>query len=294
MKKIIIPLFLLLAAAAIALYAAYYDYEKEVPVTGTISVHFIDVGQGDAILIDDGTTEILIDGGDKSSGIADYLDEYVDGNLEIIIATHAHADHIGGLLPVLEKYHVEQIWYDGYSYSSKTFTDFISASESENAAIHIAGRGDVISIGELALTVLNPDSTSDDLNNNSIVLAFKYGTVDFLFAGDAENESEASMLLSPVVSVPDIEILKVGHHGSRTASSAEFLSVLTPEIAIYMAETGNSYGHPHTETIEALLNIGAQIYGTDTCGSIIITTDGETYKIKTEKQCGSVTSTSMP
>jgi competence protein ComEC len=118
--------------------------------------------------------------------------------------------------------------------------------------------------------------------------------VDFLFAGDAENESEASMLLSPLVSVPDIEILKVGHHGSRTASSVEFLSVLTPEIAIYMAETGNSYGHPHAETIEALVNIGTQIYGTDTYGSIIITTDGETYQIKTEKQCGSLTSTSMP
>ena len=102
------------------------------------------------------------------------------------------------------------------------------------------------------------------------------------------------MLLSPVVPVPDIEILKVGHHGSRTASSAEFLSVLTPEVAIYMAETGNSYGHPHAETIEALLNTGAQIYGTDICGSIIITTDGETYQIKTEKQCGSVTAAPLP
>ena len=179
MKKIIIPLFLLLAAAATALYGLYY--EKEPPVTGTIRVHFIDVGQGDAILIDDGTTEILIDGGDKSSGVADYLDEYVDGNLEIIIATHAHADHIGGLGSVLEKYRVEQIWYDGYAYSSKTFTDFISASEAENAEIHVAQRGDVITIGELSLTVLHPDSTSDDLNNNSIVLSFSYGTVDFLF-----------------------------------------------------------------------------------------------------------------
>jgi competence protein ComEC len=292
MKKIIIPLFLLLAAVITSLYAL--NYEKESPVNGIISVHFIDVGQGDAILIDDGTTEILIDAGDKSSGVADYLDEYVNGNLEIMIATHAHADHIGGLVSVLEKYTVEQIWYDGYSYSSKTFTDFISASEAENAAIHTAKRGDVISTGELSMTVLNPDSTSDDLNNNSIVLAFSYGTVDFLFTGDAENESEASMLSSPVISVPDIEILKVGHHGSRTASSAEFLSVLTPEVAIYMAGTGNSYGHPHQETIEALLNIGAQIYGTDTCGTIIITTDGDTYQIKTEKPCEYVTSAAVP
>ncbi|HAS28413.1 MAG TPA: hypothetical protein DCR59_04550 [Dehalococcoidia bacterium] len=281
MKKIIIPLFLLLFALVIALYAV--NYEQEPPVTGEISVHFIDVGQGDAILIDNGATEILIDGGDRSSGIADYLDKYVDGNLEIVIATHAHADHIGGLISVLDKYTVEQIWYDGYSYTSKTFTDFISASEAENAEIHIAERGDVITIGELSLTVLHPDNTSSDLNNNNIVLSFKYGTVDFLFTGDAEHESEESMLLSPIISVPDIEILKVGHHGSSTSSSAKFLSVLTPEVAIYMCKTGNSYGHPHTETIEALSDIGAEIYGTDTCGTIIITTNGETYQVQTEK-----------
>ncbi|MDD4924805.1 MAG: ComEC/Rec2 family competence protein [Dehalococcoidales bacterium] len=288
MKKIIIPLFLLLAALIIALYAVNYEKDPP-PVTGVISVHFIDVGQGDAILIDYGTTEILIDGGEKSSQVADYLDRYVDGNMEIMIATHAHADHIGGLISVLERFTVEQIWYDGYAYSSKTFTDFISASEAENAAMHIARRGDVISAGGLTLLVLHPDITSSDLNNNSIVLGFSYGIVDFLFTGDAEHKSETSMLLSPAISVPDIEILKVGHHGSRTASSTEFLSVLTPEIAIYMAETGNSYGHPHQETLDALLDIGAHIYGTDSCGTIIITTDGETYQIKTEKLCDSVT-----
>jgi beta-lactamase superfamily II metal-dependent hydrolase len=279
MKKIIIPLFLLLAAFAIAFYAA--NYEKEPPATGEISVHFIDVGQGDAILIDAGTTEILIDAGDKSSGIAGYLDRYVEGKLEIVIATHAHTDHIGGMVSVLERFQVEQIWYDGYQYSSKTFTDFIAAGEAEGAEIHIAQRGDVISIAELSLLVLNPDRTSSDLNNNSIVLAFRYGTVDFLFSGDAEQKSEASMLSSFLV--PDVEILKVGHHASSTASSAEFLSVLTPEIAIYMCKTGNSYGHPHRETLDTLSAIGAQVYGTDICGTIIITTRGETYNIRTEK-----------
>ena len=281
MKKIIIPLFLLFFAVVIALSAV--NYEKGPPVSGEITVHFIDVGQGDAILINAGTIEILIDGGDRSSGVADYLDKYVDGNLEIIIATHAHADHIGGLISVLEKFAVEQIWYDGYGYSSKTFTDFISACEEEGADINIAGRGDVIRAEELSLKVLHPDTTSSDLNNNSIVISFSYGEVDFLFTGDAEHESEKSMLLSPIISVPDIEILKVGHHGSRTSSSLEFLSALTPKVAIYMAKTGNSYGHPHEETLDALLDIGAQIYGTDICGTIIITTDGETYNIRTEK-----------
>jgi competence protein ComEC len=287
MKKIIIPLFLLVAASAIVFYAV--NYEKELPDAGEITVHFIDVGQGDAILIDSGMTEILIDGGDKSSGIADYLTDYVDGNLEVIVATHAHADHIGGLIYVLRSFDVGQIWYDGYEASSQTFKDFISAVQSENAEVHIARRGDIISTGDLSLLVLNPDSTSDDLNNNSIVLSFSYGTVDFLFAGDAEREAEAFMLLSSAVPVPDIEILKVGHHCSQTASSAEFLSVLTPEVAIYMAKTGNSYGHPHQEILDALLDVEAQIYGTDTCGTIIVTTDGTTYGVHTEKPYSGIT-----
>ena len=244
MKKIVIPLFLLLVAFAIAFYAV--NYAKEPPAASEISVHFIDVGQGDAILIDAGTTEILIDGGDKSSGIADYLDSYVDGNLEIVIATHAHADHIGGLVSVLERFQVEQIWYDGYQHNSKTFIDFIAACEAEGAEIHIARRGDVISIAELSLLVLNPDSTSSDLNNNSVVLAFRYGTVDFMFTGDAEQKSEASMLSSFLVRMSNYK--KLGTV-LRTASSAEFLSVLTPEVAIYMCETGSSYGHPHRETL---------------------------------------------
>ncbi len=102
------------------------------------------------------------------------------------------------------------------------------------------------------------------MNNNSIVLSFSYGTVDFLFTGDAEHEAETSMLLSPEISVPDIEILKVGHHCSRTASSAEFLSVLTPEVAIYMAKTGTATDIL-TGNHRCLLDIGAEIYGTDTC-----------------------------
>ncbi len=291
MKKIIIPIFLLIAAVV----TTYLIFNGNNPVPcDEITVHFIDVGQGDAILIDAGTIEILIDGGDKSSGVAEYLDRYVDGNLEVIIATHAHADHIGGLISVIDRFQVEQIWYDGYSAPSQTFKDFISASQSENAQIHIAQKGDIISSGELSLLVLSPQTTSSDLNNNSIVLSFSYGTVDFLFTGDAEHEAEEAMLLSSFIPVPDIEILKVGHHGSRTSSSPDFLSALTPEVAIYMAKTGNSYGHPHSETIEALSNIGAEIYGTDAHGTIIITTNGETYQIQTEKDSSAILQPALP
>jgi competence protein ComEC len=248
-----------------------------------LKVHFIDVGQGDAILIDLNETEILIDGGDKSSGVVAYLNDYVDDELEVMVATHPHADHIGGLIAVLETFKVEQIWYNGDESTSTTYSDFMTAVTAEDAQIHKAIRGNIISAGELEFTVLNPYVLGADINNNSIVLSLSYGEVDFLFTGDAGHEAENDMLVQSIVPLTDIEILKVGHHGSRTASSEMFLEFTSPKIAIYMAAEGNSYGHPHEETIIALSSINADIYGTDVFGTIIVTTNGLNYEIQTEK-----------
>jgi len=254
-----------------------------------LKIHFIDVGQGDSILIDLGNTEVLIDGGEKSPGVVNYLRNYVDGPLEVMVATHPHADHIGGLTDVLLTFNVEQVWYNGETSTSKTYADFMSAVNSENAQVHIATRGDLIHADGLSFQVLNPRNLKGTTNNNSIVLHLKYGQVDFLFEGDAEKEAEASMLISPDIPVPDIEILKVGHHGSRTASSPDFLAATTPETAIYMAGVGNTYGHPHKETIQALTAIGVRIYGTDVHGTIIVETDGNKYDVQTEKQAPPIT-----
>lgn len=255
------------------------------PTTQELKVHFIDVGQGDSILIDFGDDEILIDGGDKSPGVVTYLADYVDGALEAMVATHPHADHIGGLIAVLSTFEVEEIWHNGDSATSKTYAEFTAAVQAEDAVVNIGKRGDKLNVGELSFLILNPATLDATTNNNSIVLSLQYGNIDFLFTGDAEQEAEASMLVSGVAPVPDVEILKVGHHGSRTASSHDFLTTTSPEIAIYMAGEGNSYGHPHEETIIALTNIGAEIYGTDMCGTIIVSTDGKSYSIQTERQC---------
>jgi competence protein ComEC len=253
------------------------------PVEGKLNVHFIDVGQGDSILVDLGDTEILIDGGDKSPGVVSYLKNYVDGPLEVMVATHPHADHIGGLIDVLSAFEVKEIWYNGETSTSKVYSDFMSAVNAENAKVSVATRGNVIQADGLSFKVLNPFNLKGTTNNNSIVLHLAYGQTDFLFEGDAEQEAEASMLTASDIPVPDVEILKVGHHGSRTASSPAFLEATTPEVAIYMAGKGNVYGHPHAETITALTQIGAKIYGTDINGTIIVTTDGEAYSLKTEK-----------
>jgi beta-lactamase superfamily II metal-dependent hydrolase len=248
------------------------------PELGTLTVHFIDVGQGDSILFDLGDVEVLIDGGDKSPGVVSYIDDHIDGPLEVMVATHPHADHIGGLIAVLDAFEVDEIWLNGDTSTSKTYSQFMSAVTSEGAKVFVARRGDTIQAGNLTFNVLNPVNLSGKTNDNSIVLSLSYGQVDFLFTGDAEQEAEASML--SVVIVPDVEILKVGHHGSRTASSIQFLQAAKPEYAIYMAGQGNSYGHPHQETIINLCEVGAEIYGTDIHGTIIITTDGVTYNLR--------------
>jgi beta-lactamase superfamily II metal-dependent hydrolase len=244
----------------------------------TLTVHFIDVGQGDSILLDFGDIEVLIDGGEKSPGVISYIDDYVDGPLEVMVATHPHADHIGGLIAILNAFEVDEIWLNGDTSTSETYSQFMSAVNSEGAKVFVARRGDTIQAGNLTFNVLHPVNLSGTINNNSIVLSLSYGQVDFLFTGDAEQEVEASMLAEGIV--PDVKILKVGHHGSRTASSIQFLQAAKPECAIYMAGQGNSYGHPHQETIVNLCcEIGAKVYGTDIHGTVIITTDGVTYNV---------------
>ena len=277
--------------------AATPSQEPTLEQTGAreeLAVHFIDVGQGDAILIDLKDIEVLIDGGDRSPGVVPYLKKYVDGPLEAMIATHPHADHIGGLIDVLAAFQVQQVWYNGETATSKTYTDFMSAVKAENAQVFQAVRGNTVGVDGLAFKVLNPANLEGTVNNNSIVLYLSYGTVDFLFMGDAEREAEAAMLVRSDIPVPDIEILKVGHHGSNTASSADFLTVTTPEIAVYMAGKGNVYGHPHKETIQALTNLNAKIYGTDVHGTIVITTDGQSYQVQPEKQAPLVTMNMQP
>jgi len=261
---------------------AHFKFEPP-PASENLTVHFIDVGQGDSILLDLGDTEVLIDGGDKSPGVVSYISHYIDGPLEVMVATHPHADHIGGLIGVLGAFKVDEIWLNGDTSTSQTYSQFMSAINSEGAEVHVARRGDTIHAGNLTFNVLSPVNLGNDTNDNSIVLSLSYGQVDFLFTGDAQQEAEASMLAAGIV--PDVDILKVGHHGSRTASSMQFLQVAKPECAVYMAGEGNSYGHPHQETICNLWEIGAEIYGTDTCGTIVVKSDGKSFSVQQEKQC---------
>ncbi len=255
------------------------------PPSTSIQTHFIDVRQGDSILIDSGENEVLIDGGGKSPGVVNYIRQYVDGQLEVVVATHPHADHIGGLIEVLKDFQVEEIWLNGDTSTSKTYQEFmatVNAEKATGAKVNYAKKNDIISTGNLNLSILNPpDTLFNETNNNSIVLRLEYGKIAFLFSGDAEKEAEVNMLNTG--NKFQAQILKAGHHCSRTASTKAFLAGVKPEVVICMVGEGNRYEHPHQEILTALGEIGAKIYRTDTNGTIIVSTDGEDYQVKTSR-----------
>lgn len=251
---------------------------------GSVEVHFIDVGQGDAILIlaPDGEA-MLIDGGEAGSGVLRYLRSKGVQQLDLMVATHPHSDHIGGLEEVLQAIPVAEVVTNGQPHTTRTYERLLDAIDAAKAQYREVKRGDSLQLGSITLEVLHPTSTTgSNLNNQSVVLRMVHGKTVFLFTGDAEREAEASMSASSFRPV-SATVLKVSHHGGRTASSPAFLELVKPEVAVYSAGEGNTYGHPHPEALAALTEVGAKVYGTDTHGTVTVTSDGTGYTVATSK-----------
>lgn len=250
-----------------------------------LAVHFIDVGQGDSIFIDYGDYDILIDAGDNDQGqvVADYLKSLGTDDIEIMVATHIHADHIGGLDDVLAAFDVEKIIDSGELHTTKTYEDYLTAVKNEKEEIgaeFIADKDMQFDLGNGAIfKVIELGDGYDNSNNNSVVTMLDYNDVEFLFTGDLEADIEKANLDK----FEDIDILKVAHHGSSTSTSKEFLDVIKPEIAVISAGKDNSYGHPHLETLVRLGNYVDTIYGTWKSGNIVIVTDGTTFEVNSNK-----------
>jgi len=251
------------------------------PSTDLLRIHFIDVGQGDSIFIQspDGATA-LIDGGNPNGMAMAYLHSLNISRIDALIATHPHTDHIGGLVDVMQLLPIGGVWTSGASHTTGIFERFIDTIDIQKIPYHEVRQGEGIPLGSLTLSVLASDANAGTLNDTSLVLHLTYGEISFLFTGDAELPLEAAMLQTVADRLP-ATILKVGHHGSGTSSSPAFLAAIRPQVAIYSAGAGNSYGHPHAQTISNLSVAGATIYGTAVHGTVQVATDGVTYTIQT-------------
>ena len=251
---------------------------------GTLQVHYIDVGQGDSELIISPEGKImLIDGGEPDSGALAYLQAKHITHIDLMVATHPHEDHIGGLVDVLDALPVKEVVTNGVPTTTATYEHFLDAIKKDKSVYKEAKKWDTLTLGSLKFSVLSADKSlaSQDMNQTSLVLRLVFGKVSFLFMGDAGKPIEEQLLAAHTnVSAT---ILKVGHHGSSTASSPEFLAAVHPQLAVYSCGLHNTYGHPAAVTISDLAAAGATVYGTDQNGTVVVTSDGSTYKVECEK-----------
>lgn len=257
--------------------------------SGLLEVTFLDVGQGDAILIESPTgRQVLIDGGKGNSvlGSLNRVMGFFDRDIDMVVATHPDADHIGGLVDVLKRYRIHTIVMTENESDSPLFSAFKKAIHDESAQIIFARTGEVFDLGSGAsgsttLTILFPDHDPSELESNvsSIVSRLTYGASEYLFTGDSPQAIEEYLVgLFGTGLVSDV--LKIGHHGSRTSSSEVFLMAVQPTYGIISAGRDNSYGHPHTEVTELLTAKGIIQKNTADEGSIRSLSDGQTVWFK--------------
>ena len=261
--------------------------DQEVTSHSTLKVHYIDVGQADATLLQlfdqNETINLLIDTGDwNAADVVTYLHSQKIKDIDIIAVTHPHADHIGQLDKIIEEFSVTEVWMNGETTTSQVFAKSLEAIEKHDVDYYEPEVGEIFDIGPLEITVLHPDSLSANTNNNSLAMRLQYGEVSFLFTGDAEQQAE-NAILSSGANI-QANILHLGHHGSNTSSTPEFVQAVNPDIAIYSAGIDNSYEHPDAEVIDRINASNIPLYGTDTHGTIIVETDGKNYTVMTNKQ----------
>lgn len=246
-----------------------------------LEVHYIDVGQGDATLIMCGSHAMLIDAGDNSKGTAVqlYLKKQGIEKLDYLIGTHPDADHIGGLDVIITKFDCDRIIMPEIYRDTATYRDVVTAMEYRGYENTPPVPGTEYLLGDASFTIVSPDRDyGEDYNNASVGLLLKYGNTSFLFTGDAEEEAEKDMLQNKIALKADV--LKVGHHGSASSCSPEFLDAVQPSYAVISCGRDNDYGHPHQEVLEALKERDIQIFRTDELGSIVAVSDGKSVSIR--------------
>ncbi|MEG6566986.1 ComEC/Rec2 family competence protein [Thermoanaerobacterium saccharolyticum] len=245
---------------------------------GLLKVHFIDVEQGDSIFIEspDGKT-MLIDAGVPEMGkkVVEYIKSLGVTKIDILVGTHPHEDHIGGMDRVIESFEIGRFYMPRVTANTKTFEYVLNTAKNKGLKIDVAKAGVTLDLGpSVSAKMIAPNSSKyDDLNEYSAVIKLAYKSTSFLFTGDAGAESEKEMIERGYDLKSDV--LKVGHHGSSTSTTASFLDDVSPKYAVISCGKGNDYGHPHSSTLKKLRNRNIPVYRTDECGTIIASSDGQ-------------------
>lgn len=252
--------------------------------TDSISAHYLDIGQGDSIFVELPNSEcMLIDAGISNKG--EYIEDYIINTgynkIDYLIATHPHADHIGSMDYIVSNMDIGSIYMPNVVSTTKTYERLLESIREKGLKVRSAKAGmSIIDENDLSVDILGPvDIDEDELNNCSIIIKITYENDSYLFVGDAEKEE-----LRTVTADMSADVLKVGHHGSRTSATEKFLEEVNPMYAIISCGTDNDYGHPHKETINLLEDFNVEYYRTDLHGTITVTSDGsQNYSIITEK-----------
>ena len=261
---------------------------------GLMRVHFIDVGQADSAFIELGNGQtMLIDAGrsGNASTIVNYIKSLQYETIDYVVASHPHDDHIGGMATVLDSFNIGKMYMPKQAHTISAFANMLDVIEDKNIELYTAKAGtSILSSGSIDIDVLAPFADSDsNLNNVSAVVRITYGKTVMLFTGDAEHVIENQLLNSGI----DADVLKVGHHGAGSASSSSFIKAVSPEVAVISVGEGNSYGHPHEDTLAILNEVGSNIYRTDEQGTIVVTAD-QNKKITVDKKASTVKENAPP
>lgn len=252
------------------------EEQENVPAgtTGQLTVHFLDVGQADCTLLETQGKYMLIDAGNREDFAA--IDGYLQGEgvtrLEMVWLTHPHEDHIGSAAQLLERYDVGAVYMRTEDFDTNLYADLQAAVREKVIPMVAPQAGTEVAFGDCRIRVLGPITTSEHMNDNSLILKVSYGNTKFLFTGDAERDEEQEVLESGADVRADV--LKVGHHGSETSTSYYFLRQVWPKYAVISVGAGNDYGHPHEEVLSRLEDAEVFVYRTDELGTIVAVSDG--------------------
>ena len=252
-----------------------------------MSVHIIDVGKADSIYINSGDKNILVDAGDidTSNKVLEYLKKRDVKKLDLVVVSHPHKDHIGGMRDIINEIQIERFMMpevpDDIIPTGKTYESMLLALDKNNIKVDKPICGDSFKIGDMELNILSPSKQYDKLNNNSIVIKLKYGSKSFLLTGDAEKEAENDIIKSGYDLKSDV--LKVGHHGSKTSSTQNFLNAVSPKYAAISVGENNK-NLPRYSVVSRIEQSNIKIFRTDINGDIVFVTDGNNIDVKVEKE----------